>query len=223
MDHVAPDTFQQVEKEKLREMISSWFVKEPGNFLDFFGNGDMVRHLLPKVAGPYIHAVEQNEKRAKRLKLFTSINGYIGCVRDYADVAREKGITFRVAWLDYCGPISPTAMEDTIAVMPLVDIGGMLILTLMAARERHCRIQGHEMRETEYPLHVLDAAVTAGCNFELRFKAFYAGKHKQSTMLVLGFKRTNNRTDAVSKAWAMPSVLTAEETDGLRVVGAFGK
>lgn len=205
-------------------MISSWFIRRQGNFLDFFGNGDMVRHLLAKKVDPQrIHAVEQDEERAKRINRFPLVNKYVGQVRDYADIASATKSTFRVAWLDYCGPISRKAMDDTAAVMPLVDMGGMLILTFLAARERACSMHGHEMREAELPIHVFDAADVAGCKFELRFKAFYSGKHAKTPMMVLGFRRMRTECDAVPKACAMPSVLAAEEKDGLRVVGTFGK
>lgn len=223
MNHIYAGTFVSPEKDKLRGIISSWFMKGQGNFLDFFGNGDMVRHLFleKKVNPERIHCVEKDRVRARQMKRFPEVNRYVGDVRDYAGIAAEKGVTFRAAWLDYCGPIGQEAMDDTVAVLPLLDVGGSLILTLMAAREKSCQMQGHEMREQLFPIYVFDAASNAGYHIELRFKAFYSGKDARSTMLVLGFKRVKGATDALGKALLLPSVLDAEERDGLRVVGAL--
>lgn len=225
MNRIHKDTFAQPEKMNLRELISDWFVKGDGNFLDFYGNGDMVRHLFldKKIDTSRIYAVEHNKRRAKKMLSFPKINKYFGTVRNYAAIASERGITFRCAWLDYCGPISREMIGDAAAIMPTVDMGGMMILTLLAARERHRQAQGHEAREIAYPIHVLDAAVNSKLKFELQFKAFYSGKHKQTTMLVLGFKRIKTASAYVQKVMAMPSVLTAGDTNGLRVVGTFGK
>ena len=80
--------------------------------------------------------VERNKNRAKNISRFPLTNRYVGEVKDYAGVAREEGITFRAAWLDYCGPVSQSEIDDAIAVMPLVHIGGMLILTFLAVKKK---------------------------------------------------------------------------------------